>query len=471
MPDAPVIIWFRRDLRLGDNPALRAAVDTGRPVIALYILDPVLEDLGSAAKWRLGLGIGAFADRIVEAGARLHLARGDALEVLRSLTAATGAEAVHWNRLYDPASMARDGAVKAALEESGIVAESHAGHVLFEPWTVENGSGGFYKVYSPFWRAVKAQEAPSPTAAVTSIRGYEGDLASDRLGDWSLGAGMDRGAAVVAKHVHVGEAAARARLRAFLDGHVADYAEDRNRPDLPDATSGLSENLTCGEIGIREVWAAGQDALRDGGKGAETFLKELVWREFACHLMHHTPEILDRNWRSEWDRFPWRPDNDDAERWRQGVTGEPFVDAAMREMFVTGRMHNRSRMIVASYLTKHLLTDWRVGCAWFEECLIDWDPASNALGWQWTAGSGPDASPFFRIFNPETQGIKFDPDATYRERFVAELTAEPGEEARDYFDAVPRAWRLDPDGPYPDRMIGLAEGRDRALAGLKAKDD
>jgi deoxyribodipyrimidine photo-lyase len=203
--------------------------------------------------------------------------------------------------------------------------------------------------------------------------------------------------------------------------------------------------------------------LHEGAAGAEHFLKELVWREFAWALMHHTPHIAQTNWRPEWEGFSWRGDNADAEAWRRGQTGEPVVDAAMRQMFVTGTMHNRARMIVASYLTKHLLTDWRVGQAWFAQCLTDWDPAANAMGWQWVAGSGPDAAPYFRVFNPATQAENFDPDQTYRRRYVAELSAHPPKPALEFFAAAPLSWRLDPKRPYTRPLISLAEGRARAL--------
>jgi deoxyribodipyrimidine photo-lyase len=270
---------------------------------------------------------------------------------------------------------------------------------------------------------------------------------------------MRRGAAVVRPWQRVGAAAAEARLDGFLASRVAGY---RARRDFlaEDACSGLSENLTYGEIGPRQIWHAGWRALQEGAAGAETFLKELVWREFAYHLVYHSPQIVDRNWREGWDGFSWRGDNDEAERWRRGLTGEPVVDAAMRQMYVTGTMHNRARMIVASYLTKHLLTDWRVGQAWFAECLTDWDAASNAMGWQWVAGSGPDAAPYFRIFNPATQAEKFDPDGVYRRRWLDPRSPE----ARSYFEAVPRAWNLTASAPYPDPVIPLAEGRARALA-------
>jgi len=469
MADTALILWIRRDLRLVDNPMLAQAAASGRAVIRVFILDPETEALGAAAKWRLGLGLAAFARALEGIGAKLIFRRGDALAVLQGLIAEAGAGAVHWARLYDPEAKARDTGVKAALRAAGIEAVSHAGHLLFEPWTVETGQGGFYKVYSPFWRAVKDRDVAAPLAAPARLRGPDVWPDSDVLENWQMGRAMQRGADVVVAHVGVGEAVAQARLAAFLDGPVEGYKEQRDLPYV-EATSRLSENLTYGEIGPRSVWHGGMRALHEGRAGAEHFLKELVWREFAYHLLHHTPLITTRNWREEWDGFDWRSDNADAERWRRGMTGEPFVDAAMREMYVTGTMHNRARMIAASYLTKHLLTDWRVGQRWFAECLTDWDPAANAMGWQWAAGSGPDAALYFRVFNPETQAEKFDPKATYRHRFIAELTRVPGRDALSYFEAVPKAWGLSAKAAYPKRMIELAEGRKRALAAYAARN-
>jgi deoxyribodipyrimidine photo-lyase len=274
---------------------------------------------------------------------------------------------------------------------------------------------------------------------------------------------MNRGGGVVARFAQVGEARARERLDAFLESAVNDYKADRDRLDR-DATSRLSENLATGEISPRTLWHATQGL---SGDGVTTFRQEIVWREFAYHLLYHTPQLTSANWRDQWNDFPWRDDNDHAERWRQGRTGEPVIDAAMREMYVTGRMHNRARMLVASYLTKHLMTHWQVGEAWFRECLIDWDVASNAMGWQWAAGSGPDAAPFFRIFNPATQAEKFDPDRAYRKRWVAELNRKPGADALAFFEAVPRRWQLAADRPYPQPLIDLKQGRERALAAYK----
>lgn len=260
------------------------------------------------------------------------------------------------------------------------------------------------------------------------------------------------------------------RLDGFIENDVQSYAERRDNPGR-DGTSGLSEYLALGEISPHRAWAAGLRAADEGKKGAWPFLRELAWREFAYHLMHHTPEILDRNWRSEWDGFPWNDDEDRPEvvAWKRARTGIPFVDAGLRQMYVTGRMHNRARMVVASYLTKHLMTDWKIGLRWFEDCLTDWDPANNAMGWQWVAGSGPDAAPYFRVFNPETQLAKFDPKGAYAKAWIAEGQKDPPETALDWFEAVPRSWQLDASAPYPDPVVGLAEGRAKALDAYESR--
>lgn len=464
MTDRPLIVWFRRDLRLSDHPMLAQAVASGRPLIPLFICDAQVEALGAAAKWRLGLGLAHFSGVLAGIGSRLVLRRGDALAVLQAVIAETGAAGVLWQRMYDPVSVARDTAVKAALRGMGLQPDSFPGALLIEPWEVATGQGGYYKVYTPFWRAVSGRGFQGPVPAVTALRPPESWPASDRLDDWRLGAAMRRGAAVCLPYQRVGEALALARLDEFIDSAVGGYGQARDFPGQEQATSGLSENLAWGEIGPRTIWAAGQRALHGGAAGAEQFCKELVWREFAYHLMHHSPQILTQSWREGWQDFPWRGDNADAEVWRRGRTGEPFVDAAMRELYVTGRMHNRARMIVGSYLTKHLLTDWRVGQAWFAETLTDWDEAANAMGWQWVAGCGPDAAPYFRVFNPAGQAEKFDADKHYRMRWLAELSARPGPQALAFFEAVPRAWRLDPKAAYPAPLIDLAAGRERALA-------
>jgi deoxyribodipyrimidine photo-lyase len=463
MSEAPLILWFRRDLRLSDHPMLAEALTSGRPLIPVFVLDPETEAIGAAARWRFGLGIADFAARLEGVGSRLILRRGPAAEVLDGLIAETGAAGVMWSRSYDPATRARDKGLKAGLLARGLVARSVPGFLLHEPWTVKTGLDGFYRVYTPFWNTLRDREVPQPLPAPDHLPQPALWPASDNLKDWRMGAAMQRGATVLRPYARVGEGEALARLQEFLATKIATYKARRDFM-AEDTCSGLSENLTYGEISPRQIWHAGLHAMHAGAAGAEHFLKELVWREFAWHLLHHTPHIAQTSWRPEWDAFPWRGDTADAETWRRGMTGEPIVDAAMRQMFVTGTMHNRARMITASYLTKHLLTHWKVGLDWFAGCLTDWDPASNAMGWQWVAGSGPDAAPYFRIFNPATQAKSFDPDGTYQRHYIAELSPQPEKPALDYFDAVPRCWGLTPAQRYPAPMISLADGRARALA-------
>lgn len=461
---SPTILWVRRDLRLSDHPALTAAVARGGAVIPLFVRDPSVDGLGAAPTFRLGLGLAEYARAVQAVGSRLVLRSGAALDVLRALIAETGAGAVIWTRGYDPDTVTRDADVKAALKADGIDARSCGGFLLHEPWTAETKTGTPFKVYTPYWNAVKARDVDAPLPAPARIPAPASWPASETLGDWRMDRAMNRGAAIVAGYARVGEQAAQDRLAAFVAGPIAHYHEARDWPGQ-DGTSGLSENLSLGEISPQQCWHAGARAREEGKAGAEVFLKELVWREFAWHLTHHTPHILTRNWKPDWDAFPWS--TDDTHRhviaWKQGRTGIPFVDAAMREMYVTGRMHNRGRMIVASYLTKHLMTDWRIGQAWFADCLIDWDIASNAMGWQWAAGSGPDAAPYFRVFNPVSQLEKFDPRGLYSAAWIAEGRRTPSATALAYFDAVPRSWGLRPDAPYPVPVVSAEAGRARAL--------
>ncbi|NIZ08679.1 deoxyribodipyrimidine photo-lyase [Pseudooceanicola sp. HF7] len=471
---AATILWFRRDLRLSDHAALDAALKRGGPIIPLYIRDSTTDGLGAAAKLRLELSLKALADQLSQMGARLILRSGPAREVLEELLRDTGAEAVYWHRLYDPEAIERDSRVKSALGDAGIEARSFSGHLLFEPWSVSTQQGGYYKVYSPFWRAVKDRELPDTLTAPGTLPAPDRWPESEDLADWALSKAMNRGAAVVAAHVEAGEAAAQQSLAIFARDRIEDY---RARRDFPGeaATSDLSQHLTTGEISPLACWHAGLRAVEAGKEGAGTFLKELVWREFAYHLMFHTPRILTDNWREGWEEFPWDTDADSPQvlAWKQGRTGVALVDAAMRELFVTGRMHNRARMITASYLTKNMLCDWRIGRDWFEDCLVDWDPASNAMGWQWVAGCGPDAAPYFRIFNPETQAEKFDPDQSYRRRWLAEGQGNPPDTALAFYEAMPRSWDLSPSDDPPRMAQSLKEGREAALAAyqeLKAED-
>jgi len=459
------IVWLRRDLRLGDNAALLAAIAAGGTVVPLFIYDEAVEALGAAARQRLGASLARLQADLTARGSRLVLRTGPARITLDAVVAETGAKAVHWHRSYDPTYRARDTEIKASLTARGVEAVSHRGFLLVEPWDVATQTGGPYRVYSPFWRAVRERVVAAPRPRPARLPAPDHWPASEALADWPMTAAMDRGAVVLAAHIQAGEGAALDRLDRFLDGPIDGYRDRRDYP-AANATSNMSEHLTWGEVSPATLWHAGLTAMERGAAGAEHFLKELVWRDFAWHLTHHTPELLDRSWRPEWADFPWRTNEDSAEvtAWKQARTGVPLVDAGLREMYVTGRMHNRVRMVVASYLTKNLLAHWRIGQAWFAECLTDWDPASNAMGWQWVAGTGPDAAPFFRVFNPVTQAEKFDADRAYLRRWLAEGQSDPSPESLAYFEAVPRSWGMDANGPYPQPSIELPAARARALA-------
>jgi deoxyribodipyrimidine photo-lyase len=332
-------------------------------------------------------------------------------------------------------------------------------------------SSEFFKVYTPFWKATRLKDPIGFETKVSKIIGVKEKLKSENLENWCLGKEMSLGSSIVSRYVRLGEDAARERLSHFISNKVMHYSTARDIPSL-DGTSGLSENLSLGEISPIECWNAGFKALEEGHDAAEIFLKELVWREFAYHLAHHTPRILDNNWRQEWNNFPWNTNDKDEKviLWQQGRTGIPFVDAAMRELYVTGRMHNRGRMIVASFLTKHLMTHWKIGLKWFENCLIDWDPASNAMGWQWSAGSGPDATPYFRVFNPNTQLEKFDGNYEYRNKWLAEFSGKNSPKALSFFDAIPKKWKLTPEMEYPAPVVDLSQGRVAALDAYKNRE-
>jgi len=448
-----------------DQPAWHAALEMSGPVWPVFILDPLIESTyGAAPKWRLQQSLYWLQEQLKKQNSLLILRRGDPAEILLKLVLETGAKHVIWSRLYDAQSISRDEKVRITLIEMGVTVQEVNSSLLFEPWTVMTQTGGLYKVYTPFWKTVQHREVPLPLVAPTSLAPPDEWPNSARLPDWTLDTSMNRGASVVARYAKVGERAAYQRLEQFIENSVEQYKSSRDFPSR-EATSRLSENITYGEISPRVIWHAGINAMKEvqDVREAKHFLKELVWREFAYHLLYHTPHIVNENWRPEWDHFPWREDNEDAEIWRRGTTGIEMVDAAMREMYVTGTMHNRTRMLTASFLTKHLMTGWKVGEKWFRECLIDWDIAANAMGWQWAAGSGPDAAPYFRIYNPEIQAKKFDPDHSYRDRFIAEGRLVPHLDALSYFEATPRSWNLSPDRAYPTPMIDLHVGRNRAL--------
>ncbi|WCR10657.1 deoxyribodipyrimidine photo-lyase [Paracoccus stylophorae] len=447
------ICWFRRVLRLDDHPALVAAARAG-PVIPLVILDPAEARDHPASAQRQAMSLPHLQTALHRHNSRLIVRRGDPAEVLERIARQTGAKGVHGTEGFPFAS---DHGLKAAVERGGATLHLHPLADLVPRACVRTQQGGVYQVFTPFWRALRGVDIPPPLdpPRLTLPQSWP-----DSDGpDWpEARAAMDRGWDVVAEHIAAGEDAARDRLDQFLHGPVTDYASHRDQPWRGSATSGLSDALAVGEISARRIWHTGLATREDGTPGADDFLREVAWREFARELFHESPDMGERCWREGWNDFPWRRDNADARDWRRARTGVPMVDAGLRELFVTGRMHNRVRMIAGSYLTKHLLTDWRVGLDWFARTLIDWDAASNAMNWQWVAGCGPDASPYFRVFNPELQAKKFDGDARYRDHWLK--PDSPG--ACAFAQAAPRSWNVDlVRRPLP--ALSLSRGRAQAL--------
>ncbi|MGZ3217846.1 cryptochrome/photolyase family protein [Paracoccus sp. T5] len=448
-----VICWFRRVLRLDDHPALVAAAEQGA-VIPLVILDPTEARDHPASAQRQAMSLPSVEASLRRQGSRLIVRRGHPVEVLEEITRQTGATTVHATEGFP---FARDDGLAEAAERGGARLHLHPLADLVPRGSVLTGAGGVYKVFSPFWKALRKSPI-APPLAVPRLTAPDAWPDSDGT-DWpEARAEMDRGWDVLARHIRAGEDEAHARLEAFLEGSLPDYKEHRDQPARDRATSSLSDALAVGEISARRIWARCQPAFQSGERGVDHFLSELCWREFARELLHDSPDMPASCWRPEWNRFPWKPDNEAAEDWRRGQTGVRIVDAGMREMYATGQMHNRVRMITASYLTKHLLTDWKLGLDWFARCLTDWDAASNAMNWQWVAGCGPDASPYFRIFNPDTQAEKFDPKARYQDHWMR--PDAPG--AHDFAAAAPRSWNIDLSRRALP-ALSLAEGRARAL--------
>jgi deoxyribodipyrimidine photo-lyase len=458
----PILLWFRQDLRLADNPALHHAVRTGRKLICLFVLDdetPGRWPWGGASRWWLHHALDALDKALAEKGGRLILRRGKAAAVVKQVVRETGADAVVWNRCYEPFAVTRDTGLKSDLAAAGIAVDSFNGALLFEPWEIATEAGKPYRVFTPFWRALRARTAPGKPQTAPRVIAFAGAVAGDRLADWALAPAKPDWAEDFPWTP--GEAAAQRSLRRFL-ARMKDYAGARDIPG-EDGTSRLSAHLHWGEISPRQIWHAVRGHEQGDGRGAETFLKELGWREFCCSLLFHHPDLpqapLDRRFAD----FPWASGDDRAfKAWTEGRTGIPIVDAGMRQLWRTGWMHNRVRMIVASFLVKHLLIDWRVGQTWFWDTLVDADLANNAANWQWVVGCGADAAPFFRIFNPVLQGEKFDPGGAYVRAFVPELKHLP-----DKF--IHKPWTApEPPAGYPKPVVDLAQGRARALKAFQS---
>lgn len=454
------IVWLRRDLRLVDNPALAAALDAHERVLPVYIHAPDDEapwQPGAASNWWLHH---ALDDLRAQLAGRLVIRRGPSVDTLRALAADSGAAAVYWNRCYEPAAIKRDTAVKQALRDAGLHVESHNAALLFEPWQVTTQQGGPCRVFTPFWKRLLAAGLPSQAVTVAPLDGrLIGAARIDRLGGTSVDAlGLlptVRWDETICANWHPTRAGGEARLDEFVATDLARYAQGRDLP-ADNQVSRLSPYLHFGQLGPREVVAA----CRDAGAVADPYLREIAWREFAYHQLYHFPHTSDAPLDARFDGFPWRDDPAQLSAWQRGETGVPLVDAGMRQLWASGWMHNRVRMVVASYLIKNLLLPWQSGARWFWDTLVDADLASNSLGWQWTAGSGADAAPYFRVFNPVLQGERFDPRGRYVRRWVPELGALPDKWLHHPWDA--------PQGVLDEAGVKLGENYPVPLVDLKA---
>jgi deoxyribodipyrimidine photo-lyase len=475
--DAPAIVWFRDDLRLHDQPALAAAAATGRPLHCVYVFDqesPGLRGLGGASRWWLHHSLDALSASLETIGGRLDILRGPAAEIVPKLAAASAASSIFWTRRYGAAEIEIDRAIKAALTLQGLTVESSNGQLLHEPWTVKTKSGASFQTFTPFWRAacaLRRQDTLETVAAPKRLQApmWQSDFPPRHaLTDLALLPVTPDWAGGLRETWQPGEAGAQARLRAFLDDGLSGYATDRDRLDRD--TSRLSPHLRFGEISPRQVLAAAlhaRDAERAPAQDVEKFITELGWREFCYHLLFHFPDLASRNFQPRFDDFPWRKPPGELAAWCQGLTGYPIVDAGMRQLWQTGTMHNRVRMVCASFLTKHLLVDWRTGERWFWDTLCDADLANNPANWQWVAGCGADAAPYFRIFNPVLQGEKFDPSGDYVRRYIPELARLPHKWIHKPWQAPPPVLQsagLALPADYPLPIVDHAKARERALA-------
>ncbi len=457
-----MLVWFRHDLRLADHAALAAAAARGRPVAACFVFDERVP-YGGAGRWWLHGSLQRLGGALARRGGRLLLRRGETSRALAALAAELGADEIHCSKSYDPAGIAAEARARAALDRAEVKLFTHAGALLFEPELLCTRSGEPYKIFTPFWKA--CLEAPAPAPPRSPPKRFEWLASStpgDVLEDWRLRPNAPNWAADFPTYWEPGEDGARRRLDEFLSTALERYAHDRDRTDC-DGSSRLSPHLRFGELSPRSTFATVRAA---GGAGADAYLRELGWREFAQHTLWHWPDLAAESMRAEFRRFPWREDAAALARWQQGRTGYPFIDAGMRQLWRTGWLHNRARMAVASFLTKDLLVDWRRGAAWFEDTLVDADPANNALNWQWVAGSGVDAAPYFRVFNPTLQGRKFDMEGRYVRRWVPELSRlshryihSPESAPQNVLEAAGVV--LDDD--YPRPLIEHAAARKRAL--------
>ena len=473
---SPCIVWFRDDLRLSDHPALTAAAETRAPVICLYVLDdvspplrpPAARPLGSAARWWLAQSLRALQKGLASLGATLALRRGPAAKVIASLARETGASAVFWNDIAQAPHRAVADQVAIDLEKIGVASHHFPGDLLVSPTEIRNQQGRGMRVFTPFWKRVQALGNPSHPLPAPKTLTAAPDVTGEPLESWHLEPTHPDWAGGLRATWTPGEKPAQSRLKTFLE-NVAGYPGDRDRPDR-NGTSGLSPHLRFGEVSPRQVWHAARFASAEQpalSGDVDKFLSELGWREFCRHLLFDVPDLAARNLQPSFDAFPWKHDDKALAAWQRGQTGYPIVDAGMRQLWHTGVMHNRVRMVAASFLVKHLLIDWREGESWFWETLVDADAGSNPANWQWVAGCGADAAPYFRVFNPILQGEKFDPGGDYVRRWVPELGQLASNLIHHPWSAAPlelASAGVELGKTYPRPIVEHRAGRERALA-------
>lgn len=462
------IVWFRQDLRLDDNPAFSEACFHHDKVIPIYILDEIATHIGGAQRWWLHHSLASLDKGLKKLGLNLCLRQGNALEVLKKLVENHHIESIYWNRCYDPAAIARDTVIKKIFQTSGVRIVSTNGHLLHEPWQIKNSTGHFFKVFTPYWRTcLKQMNAPEPYTISRIPKAL--DAHSDALASWKLLPSNPNWAEAFGDYWQPGEEGASRKLVNFVNANLNGYSISRDEP-AKDSTSKLSPHLHFGEISPWQIWRAIEWAKLHKDcdlKSAERFLSEIGWREFSYYLLYHFPLLPNANYKSNFDIFPWENDKNFLKRWQTGMTGYPIVDAGMRELWHTGYMHNRVRMIVASFLTKDLFIDWRLGASWFLDTLVDADLASNSASWQWVAGCGADAAPYFRIFNPVLQGEKFDPKGDYVKQWVPELKSVPVQWIHKPWMAPKDKFGLCLDQVYPEPIVDHLESRKKALLHYK----
>ncbi|MBN8981687.1 MAG: deoxyribodipyrimidine photo-lyase [Rhizobiales bacterium] len=477
---APVIVWFRTDLRLSDHVALHAASESGAPIVCVFILDedsaalkpPRARPLGGASKWWLAQSLRALDASLKKLGQTLVLRLGASADVLAKLAKETDAASVYCIGIEIASERKLEADVSSALEKVGIELNVFPSDLLVPPSRVRNAEGRGMRVFTLFWKRVLSTGDPSKPLPAPKKLAPGPKIKSDDLKSWNLEPTKPDWAGGLRETWTPGEAAAQERLKHFLDHDIKSYATDRDRPDR-DGTSRLSPHLRFGEISPRQIWyAANFASARKPAIQSDVvkFMSEVGWREFSRHLLHDHPNLAEKNLQGSFDEFPWKRDAKALRAWQRGLTGYPIVDAGMRELWHTGIMHNRVRMVVASFLVKHLLIDWRDGEKWFWDTLVDADPGSNPASWQWVAGSGADAAPYFRVFNPILQGEKFDPDGAYVSKWIPELAKLPPKYVHQPWEATPMelaAAGVTLGKNYPEPIVDHKMGRERALAAYK----